>query len=85
VSPLFGYELKPEVEGGDELISINPTFSRVKSLGEVKGETSRGAQVHKIWMSTVGEGKLIKEYQSTLLKDAAKKANFPGFRKVSKE
>jgi len=76
------YQLVAEVEGGDELLAKSSLpGSRMKNLGEVKGMTSKDGQVCKFWMTAVGEGALIKEYRARILKDASKKANFPGFRK----
>jgi FKBP-type peptidyl-prolyl cis-trans isomerase (trigger factor) len=37
--------------------------------------------VHKFWLTATVEGVLIKELHSEVLKESAKKANFPGFRK----
>jgi hypothetical protein len=83
VSVLFAYELVPEIDGGEELVAISTSpVSRMKNLGEVAGKTSKDGKVFKFWMTAVGEGALIKDYRATLLKDASKKANFPGFRKV---
>ena len=83
VSSLFAYELIPEIDGGEELVALSTSpVSRMKTLGEVAGMTSKDGKVCKFWMTAVGEGALIKEYRATLLKDASKKANFPGFRKV---
>jgi len=80
------YQLVAEVEGGDELLAKSSLpGSRMKNLGEVKGMTSKDGQVCKFWMTAVGEGALIKEYRARILKDASKKANFPGFRKVRKQ
>jgi hypothetical protein len=40
------------------------------------------APAFSFWMTTSADGKLIQEIRQTILKDASKKANFPGFRKV---
>lgn len=73
--------LEPEPAGGIELSSGTSIAScRVKQLEEAPSVKSEGA--FQFWMTAPAEGKLIQEIRSTILKDAAKKANFPGFRKV---
>jgi len=83
-------ELKPEPEGGKEITSVKTmTGSRMKDMGEAtgltgvrnKGEEDANETVYKFWLKARVEGPLIKELHSTVLKDSAKKANFPGFRK----
>ena len=43
--------------------------------------SSSGSPVYQFWMTTYSNGKNIQEIRQTILKDASKKANFPGFRK----
>ena len=49
----------------------------MKDMGPVEGEDG----VHSFWLSATAEGKKIKELRMQTEKEAAKKANFPGFRK----
>jgi hypothetical protein len=79
--------LEPEPPGGIELQPIGTTVaesSRVKQLDDVVSTQSNDGQpAFAFWMTTTADGKLIQEIRQTILKDASKKANFPGFRKVS--
>jgi FKBP-type peptidyl-prolyl cis-trans isomerase (trigger factor) len=84
LSPLnLHYELKAEPEGGEELTPIaSMAGSRMKNMGVDAGTKSEdGSDVYTFWLTADADGKLIKEYRTTVEKDAAKKANFPGFRK----
>eukprot|EP00547_Thalassionema_nitzschioides_P000020 CAMPEP_0194209144 /NCGR_PEP_ID=MMETSP0156-20130528/7370_1 /TAXON_ID=33649 /ORGANISM="Thalassionema nitzschioides, Strain L26-B" /LENGTH=177 /DNA_ID=CAMNT_0038936253 /DNA_START=233 /DNA_END=766 /DNA_ORIENTATION=- len=75
-------ELVAEPEGGEELTaSSSMEGTRVKKLEEADGLKSNDGPVYKFWLKSLASGDLIKEYKITLLKDAKKKANFPGFRK----
>lgn len=78
-------ELVAEPDGGEELTATKTMAgSRMKNMGEAKGVTDdkgRGT-VYKFWLTATAEGTLIKDISNRILKDAAKKANFPGFRKV---
>jgi hypothetical protein len=81
-------ELKPEPDNGEELTSVKTmTGSRMKDMGEATGLTGvrtdedADQTVYKFWLKARVEGPLIKEIHTTVLKDSAKKANFPGFRK----
>mmetsp|Transcript_21546 Transcript_21546/g.26013 ORF Transcript_21546/g.26013 Transcript_21546/m.26013 type:complete len:182 (+) Transcript_21546:4-549(+) len=76
-------ELEPEPEGGDEISAVDDTLpgSRAKNMGEVDDVSSEDGTVYKFWLTAEADGAKIKEYRTTILKDAAKKANFPGFRK----
>jgi hypothetical protein len=38
--------------------------------------------VHSFWLSAIADGQKIKELRVQTEKEASKKANFPGFRKV---
>jgi FKBP-type peptidyl-prolyl cis-trans isomerase (trigger factor) len=54
----------------------------MKNMGETSGvKSENGAIVYKFWLKARAEGALLKDIHSTVLRDAAKKANFPGFRK----
>ena len=89
IVPLF-----PEPPGGIELqpLMIPETsssssssigVSRMKQLDTVvpTSSSSSGSPVYQFWMTTYSNGKNIQEIRQTILKDASKKANFPGFRK----
>mmetsp|Transcript_38111 Transcript_38111/g.53696 ORF Transcript_38111/g.53696 Transcript_38111/m.53696 type:complete len:228 (+) Transcript_38111:117-800(+) len=80
---LFGQpELVAEPEGGDELVAKSTMEdTRMKKMGVVEGKKSENGVVCDFWLSTIVNGKLIKELKMNVLKDAKKKANFPGFRK----
>jgi hypothetical protein len=81
--------LEPEPPGGIELQPIGTTVaenSRVKQLDDVVELTqpsSNGKPTFSFWMTAAADGKLVQGIRQTILKDASKKANFPGFRKVS--
>eukprot|EP00546_Thalassionema_frauenfeldii_P004622 CAMPEP_0178919674 /NCGR_PEP_ID=MMETSP0786-20121207/14575_1 /TAXON_ID=186022 /ORGANISM="Thalassionema frauenfeldii, Strain CCMP 1798" /LENGTH=178 /DNA_ID=CAMNT_0020593645 /DNA_START=240 /DNA_END=776 /DNA_ORIENTATION=- len=75
-------ELVAEPEGGEELTaSSTMEGTRMKKMEEAKGLKSDDGSVYKFWLKSVANADLIKEYKVTILKDAKKKANFPGFRK----
>jgi hypothetical protein len=85
IVPLF-----PEPSGGIELQPLLPNtssigISRMKQLDTVvptsSSSSSTGSPVYEFWMTTYTDGKTIQEIRQTILKDASKKANFPGFRK----
>lgn len=77
-------ELVAEPEGGEELTAITPLEgSRIKQMdedSELKGEN--GETVYEFWLTAVANGELVKKLRTQVSKDAAKNANFPGFRKV---
>jgi hypothetical protein len=78
-------QLEPEPEGGKELVPrTSIPGCRMKELEFVRNAANDNEQgpVYKFWMAAQAEGTLIKEIRDTILKDASKKANFPGFRKV---
>lgn len=83
---LYAVELKPEPEGGEEVPSISTMAgSRMKNMGEVSGMMGgddKDQQAYKFWLTAEATGALIKDIHTRVLKDASKKANFPGFRKV---
>mmetsp|Transcript_87126 Transcript_87126/g.251281 ORF Transcript_87126/g.251281 Transcript_87126/m.251281 type:complete len:216 (-) Transcript_87126:24-671(-) len=75
-------ELKPEPEGGDELTAVKSMDgSRMKNMGPAEKIKNDDGTVYKFWLKATAKGALIKELHNQVLKDAAKKANFPGFRK----
>lgn len=73
--------LTPEPVGGQEM---KPKQSmpgcRMKELEPLLD--NKNDKAYKFWMTAEAEGVLIKEIRAQILKDASKKANFPGFRKV---
>lgn len=82
-SQLFmAVELKPEPEGGEEITALSTMAgSRMKNMGENKSLKNGDGTVYDFWLLSEAEGNLIKEIRTQILKDASKKANFPGFRK----
>lgn len=83
VRPMAAVELEPEPEGGKELTAATSIDGcRMKEMGEASEVKSEDGPAYKFWMSARAEGDLTKEIRTQILKDASKKANFPGFRKV---
>ena len=83
-SALFAVELEAEPEGGDELTALKTMPDcRMKKMKEVSvdGGDIEGP-FYEFWMTAVADGELVKGIRTQILKDASKKANFPGFRKV---
>jgi Bacterial trigger factor protein (TF) len=79
---LYAVELTPEPEGGEELTAVKTMpGSRMKNMGEANGVTSDQGTVYSFWMQATANGALIKDLNTQVLKDAKRKANFPGFRK----
>mmetsp|Transcript_32073 Transcript_32073/g.57991 ORF Transcript_32073/g.57991 Transcript_32073/m.57991 type:complete len:215 (+) Transcript_32073:99-743(+) len=77
-------KLIAEPEGGEELVAISPMAdTRMKNMGEFDGDLSEKADgtVYNFWLTSRADGDLIKKTRTTLSKEAAKNANFPGFRK----
>jgi hypothetical protein len=79
-------ELVAEPEGGEEILSVKTMAgSRMKKMGEAKGLTgfrdAADGTVYKYWLKAKVEGSLVKEIHGNVLRESAKKANFPGFRK----
>lgn len=74
-------ELTPEPEGGTELTKLSSGLpnSRMKDMGLAEGA---GDDVHSFWLRAVANGEEIKKLRMQTEKEASKKANFPGFRKV---
>jgi hypothetical protein len=78
-------ELEPEPEGGEDVTPVSTMAgTRMKNMGENADLKSDKGQVHKFWLLAEAEGNLVKEIRNQILKDARQKANFPGFRKVSR-
>lgn len=76
--------LKPEPEGGEELTKVSSSFlpnSRMKNMG-LATDISNDGDVFNFWLSAVADGDKIKKFRVQTEKEASKKANFPGFRKV---
>ena len=79
-------ELEPEPDGGVELTARKSMPDcRLKQLRKLDDGQSKkndgGDNAHEFWMTAIAEGELIKSIRAQILKDASKKANFPGFRK----
>uniref|UniRef100_A0A7S2VB02 Trigger factor ribosome-binding bacterial domain-containing protein n=1 Tax=Entomoneis paludosa TaxID=265537 RepID=A0A7S2VB02_9STRA len=76
-------EAFPEPEGGVEVSPVGSSLpgSRVKQMEELKGVKSDLGTPYEFWLTAEVDGTLVKEVRTTILKDASKKANFPGFRK----
>ncbi len=75
-------ELKPEPEGGTELLKMSLSSlpgSRMKKLGP-DGDAS-DVDVYKFWLTAIADGAQIKKVREQTEKEASRKANFPGFRK----
>ena len=82
----MAYELEAEPEGGDEMVAVSVMEgSKVKNMGECSEvkDDEEGQQVYDFWMTAVANGEVVKKLRTQISKDAAKSANFPGFRKVS--
>lgn len=77
-------ELEAEPEGGEEISSISTLEgSKVKCMGESTDVKTNedGEVVYDFWITASAEGKKIQKLRTQVSKDAAKNANFPGFRK----
>lgn len=80
----MAYDMVPEPEGGEEMTPKSSMPScRMKKLEARPDIRSDIGPVSKFWLTAEADGTMIKTYRTQLLKDASKKANFPGFRKVS--
>jgi hypothetical protein len=80
----MAYDMTPEAEGGEEMTPNSSLPScRMKKLEARPDIRSDIGPVSKFWLTAEADGTMIKTYRTQLLKDASKKANFPGFRKVS--
>jgi Bacterial trigger factor protein (TF) len=85
LSPLMAQvPLEPEPAGGEEISSnVSVPNTRVKKMNLEPNVQSEDGNIpiYSFWLSSTAEAALIQGYQSQILKDASKKANFPGFRK----
>jgi len=82
---LNAVELVPEPEGGEEIQAVSTMpGSRMKNMGEAPEVKAEGGTVYNFWLTAQAGGPLIKTINTRVLKDASKKAEFPGFRKVSR-
>ena len=76
-------ELVAEPEGGEELTPLaSMPGCRVKKMDELKDVKCDVGAAYEFWMAAEADGALIKETLSQVRKEASKKANFRGFRKV---
>lgn len=55
----------------------------MKKMAPVPDIKSDDGDVFEFWLTATAEAAMIQEIRTTILKDASKKANFPGFRKVT--
>ena len=80
---LHAVELEPEPEGGKELTAITSMPGcRIKEMEQLSSVKSDLGTPYQFWMTAEVDAALIKEIRTQILKDASKKAKFPGFRKV---
>jgi FKBP-type peptidyl-prolyl cis-trans isomerase (trigger factor) len=56
--------------------------SKMKNMGEAEGVKSDDGTAYTFWLSATAQSPLIKKLNTEVMKNAAKKAEFPGFRKV---
>ena len=74
--------LEPEPEGGRQLTAKSSMpgcrMKEMEQMNHIKSDSP----AFKFWMTGEVEGALIKEIRTQILKDASKKSNFPGFKKV---
>jgi hypothetical protein len=83
---LNAVELEPEPEGGEEIQAVSTMpGSRMKNMGEASEVKAKDGTAYNFWLTAQAGGALIKTINTRVLKDASKKAEFPGFRKVSRE
>lgn len=96
-SPIMEIDLVAEPEGGVELSLLGGVIDaddggfqlRMKDMGVDSSEEVLqmseteldGAQVHNFWLKGLASGAEVSRCRNSLLKDAVKNANFPGFRK----
>ena len=75
-------DLEAEPEGGEEIEAVDTMAgSRMKNMGIVDKKAEDGSDAFSFWMTAEADGQMIKKYRDQVSKDAAKNANFPGFRK----
>ncbi|GAX10979.1 hypothetical protein FisN_2Lh509 [Fistulifera solaris] len=79
---LLAVALEPEPEGGEEVTPLKTMAGcRMKKMEELKNVKSDNGPAYQFWMTATVDGNMIKDNHTELLKNAKKKANFPGFRK----
>jgi hypothetical protein len=94
---IMDQELAAEPEGGEEVAPLVVGGAakagytiRLKDLGPVadddeakylESEDELGRVVHNFWLTAIADGNEIEKIRSDVLKQSAKNANFPGFRK----
>jgi hypothetical protein len=78
---LNAVELEPEPEGGEELQAV----SRMKNMGEASEFKAKDGTAYNFWLTAQAGAALIKTINTRVLKHASKNAEFPGWRKVSRE
>ena len=85
--PEEGEEVAPLVAGGGAKAGYT---IRLKDLGPVadddeakylESEDELGRVVHNFWLTAIADGNEIEKIRTDVLKQSAKNANFPGFRK----
>lgn len=76
--------LVAEPDGGEELSPIKAVEggARMKNMGVSDEANGKDGPAYDFWMTANVSGKLIAELRAQISKEASKKANFPGFRKV---
>ncbi len=80
---LHAVALEPEPEGGEEVTPLKTMSGcRMKKMEELKNVKNENGPAYQFWMTATVDGNMIKDNHTELLKNAKKKANFPGFRKV---
>jgi Bacterial trigger factor protein (TF) len=84
--PLGGIEIHPIVDDSSSSSSNTGTsqrlgISRMKQMNTIVESRNQPSTPYQFWMTTYSDGKNIQDIRQTILKDASKKANFPGFRK----
>jgi hypothetical protein len=76
--------LVAEPDGGEELTAIKSIEgARMKNMGVADDANGKDGPAYNFWMTAKVSGKSISEFRAQISKEASKKANFPGFRKVS--
>jgi len=85
--PEGGDEVTRLVPLSDDVQNSDDFVIRLKDLGAVDEsdeaydlKDSLGAPVHNFWLTALAEGAAIQKTRNIVVRDASKKANFPGFR-----
>jgi hypothetical protein len=80
---LHAVALEPEPVGGEDVTPLKSMAGcRMKKMEELNNVKSENGPAYQFWMTATVDGNMIKDNHMELLKNAKKKANFPGFRKV---